>query len=309
MRTLPLLVILALGGGGLYYGFSSYHALKVADENAATVQDLRQAWLERANWVNVVPDADKYREERSGIDKWYFTALTDHYNRFPAFKNYYREEAELSGTAKGKHHKKAEDLALRKQYYGLVKGVFDSLKDGSYNPQLTATSDSLRLDLVKIAKRTDGKKGFRVDLVVWGAQRQLDRSQHANGVTVSKMNTAAAFSGMNIKLWDDKGKVLAEMPVTGEPEIKVDYPERWIAEFPPQAVLGYYNLPLMPAEAVKMDLEMTVTSRSPNGMDIPGTFKWEIPVDPAWKLAPGETWEGATTEERSKDYIDGKTEE
>ena len=308
-----LLALCAVFGVGAYYSFTTIHTLKIEKANAAELAAIHQEWLERANWVNEVPEAEKYKDERNGLAKWYFDALQDHYNRFPtADRNYYREEEELSGKATaagGKKKKaKAEDVELKKQYYDLVKATFNSLKDRSYSPVYTANSNSLRLDLVKIAKRGDGQKGFRIDLVLWGAQRQMQHDRQASGETISKMNTAAGFSGMNIKLFDEKGKVAAEMPVSGDPEIKVDYPERWIEEFPPQAVIGYYNLPPVPSNAVKMELTMNVSSRSPNGADISGNFKWDINVDPEWKLAPGETWEGATTEERSKDYIDGKAE-
>lgn len=304
---LRLVAVLAIGGAGTWYGFSSYHKLKTEDAHKQALAQIEKEWLERANWVNDVADAEKYKEERSGLDKWYFSELSDHYNRYPEFRDYYKENPEHAKTA-GKKKAKKDDVELRKQYFTLVKGVFDAMKDGSYSPQLTGTSNSLRLDLVKIARRADGQKGFRIDAVLWGAQRRMDRQTNATGETLSKMITAATFSGMNIKLFDEKGKVAAEMPVTGDPEIKVDYPERWIEEFPPQAVIGYYNLPPLPANAVKMELVMNVTSRSINGTDIPGSFKWELPVDAEWKLAPGETWEGATTEERSKDYIEGKAE-
>lgn len=315
-----LVALLVVAAGGSYYAFSSYHSLKKEDEHKLDLARIQKEFLERANWVNVVPDPAKYRDERATLDKWYFSALSEHYNHFPAFKNYYRVEDELSGKAPGSGGKKGkgkgkapapkadESGDVRKEYYALTKATFDDLKDGHYAPAFTGTANSLRLDLLKLAKRTDGQKGFRVDLVLWGAQRQLDRQTQAAGNTISRMNTAASFSGLNFRFFDEKGKVAAEMPVTGDPEIKVDYPERWIAEFPPQAVVGYYTLPPLPANATKMELSMTVTSRSSSGTEIPASFKWEIPVEADWKLAPGETWEGATTEERSKDYIEGKAE-
>jgi hypothetical protein len=309
-----LIAVLVVAAGGSYYAFSTYHTLKREDEHKLDLQRIEKEFLERANWVNVVPSPEKYREERAGIDKWYFGALADHYNHFPQFKNYYRVQDELSGKApaasgkKGKKPAKTDDGDVRKEYFELTKATFDAMKDGHYAPAFTGTANSLRLDLLKLAKRTDGQKGFRVDLVLWGAQRQLDKQTQAAGNTISRMNTAASFSGLNFRFFDEKGKVAAEMPVTGDPEIKVDYPERWIAEFPPQAVVGYYTLPPLPANATKMELTMSVTSRSSSGSEIPASFKWEIPVEADWKLAPGETWEGATTEERSKDYIEGKAE-
>ena len=303
-----LFLVLGIGVGGAYFGMTSYNKLKLKDSNEIDLARIQKEWLERANWVNDVAEVDKYKEERAGIDKWYFTALTDHYNRYPSFKNYYRVGDDLAGKPSASGGKKAKknagDEALKGQYYELTKTVFDKLKDGSYSPVLTSTSNSLRLDIYKLGRTSTGK--LRFDLVLWGAQRKLEHDQQAAGNTVSRMTTAAQFTSMNFKFIDEKAKMMGEMNVTGDPEIKVDYPERWIEEFPPQAVIGFYELDPLPAEPVKMQLDMTVTSRSLTGADINGNFKFEVPIESGWKLAAGEKWEGATTEERSKDYLEGK---
>lgn len=307
MGLVVRLIGVIIVAGGMYFGFAKYNELKLEDEHKLELVKLEKDYLEKQNWVNDVPDPAKYRDERLGLAKWYFTELTTHYNRYSKFRHaVVAPDAEPAKP--GKKAAKKDDVELKKQYFELVKGVYDQLKDQSYQPAYTGTQNSLRLDLYKVGKRTDGQRGFRFDLVLWGAQRQLDKQQQAAGGTVSRMNTAASFSGISFKFFDEKDKVAAEMPVTGDPEIKVDYPERWIEEFPPQAVIGYYEMPPIPSAAVRMEVTMTVTSRSTTGSDIPATFTWKMPVEAEWKLAPGETWEGATTEERSKDYIEGKAE-
>ena len=304
-----LLLVLAIGVGGAYFGMTSYQKLKIKDAHELDLARIQREWLERENWVDDVPEADKYKEERAGIDRWYFTALTDHYNHYPTFKNYYRVGDELSGkggkeAGKRPAKKNASEEQLKQQYYDLTKTVFDALKDGTYAPVLTSTSNSLRLDFYKIGRTSTGK--LRFDVVLWGAQRKMEHDQQAAGNTISRMTTAATFNSINFQFFDEKSKMMGEMNVTGEPEIKVDYPERWIEEFPPQAVIGYYELDPFPAEPVKMHMDVTVNSRALTGSDIPGSFKFDIPVDASWKLGVGEKWEGATTEERSKDYIEGK---
>ncbi len=306
---LRLILELAIVLGGAYFGLTQYQKLKLKDAHEYDMSRIQREWLERANWVDDVAEADKYKEERAGIDKWYFTQVTDHYNRYPAFKNYYRVGDELAGkgpkdSPKKGAKKNAGEEALKQQYYDLTKNVFDALKDGTYNPVLTATSNSLRLDIYKLGRAPNGK--LRFDLVLWGAQRRMEHDQQATGNTVSRMSTAATFTSMQFSFYDEKSKMMGEMTVTGDPEIKVDYPERWIEEFPPQAVIGFYELDPFPAEPVKMSLTMGVNSRSLTGADIPATFKFDVPIDASWKLGVGEKWEGATTEERSKDYIEGK---
>jgi hypothetical protein len=302
-----LVVLLAIAAGGVYFGLTAYQKLKLTDQNSMDLDRIRQEYLERQNWVNAVPEPDHYRDERSSLEKWYFGELTSHYNRFPTFRDYYRVGEELAKSGKKEKGSKKDDLSLRQEYYDLTKSVWDQLKDGSYAPEFSAGSNSLRLDIYKVGRKTDdGKPVLRFDMVLWGAQRHMEREQSAAGGTNSRMITAAQFQAMHFKMVDDEGKIFAEMDVTGDPPIKVDYPERWIEEFPPQAVIGYYEVDPLPAKPVKAEITINISSRSATGNDIPGTFTFSMPIPAEWKLAPGESWQGATTEERPKDYIDQK---
>lgn len=301
-----LLLLCAMVGGGAWYGFTAYNKLKVLKEHELDLSRIQKDFLERASWVNVVPDPEKYRTERDTLDKWYFTQLSDHYNKYPTFKNYTKAQDEiLKGGGKGDKNK--DTANLKQAYYDLTKGAWEALKAGTYNPVFSQQSNGLRFDIFKVAK-VNSKEGpkVRLDMMVWGAQRQMQKDTSATGSTVSKMITQAKFEGINFAFFDAKDKRLAEMNVSGPPEIEVEYPERWIEEFPPQAVIGFYELDPIPPEPVKMEMVVTINSRSPSGVEIPGIFKFTVPIEAEWKLAPGETWKGATTEERPKEYLDGK---
>src|SRR5262249_46973601 len=94
-----------------------------------------------------------------------------------------------------------------------------------------------------------------------------------------------------------------ELNAAGDPSMKVDFPERFIAEFPPQMVLGYYPVDLIPAEVAKIDMLFTVASRSPFGGEAEANFRWTLDTPANWKLSPGERWEGAEESVRSLEEI------
>ncbi|HZN93537.1 MAG TPA: hypothetical protein VFB81_12575, partial [Myxococcales bacterium] len=75
---------------------------------------------------------------------------------------------------------------------------------------------------------------------------------------------------------------------------KVDWPERYIAEFPPQMILGHYDLDLLPAEVKNMEITFKVSSRASTGGEAVANFVWKLETPGEWKLKPGEKWEGAS---------------
>ena len=86
--------------------------------------------------------------------------------------------------------------------------------------------------------------------------------------------------------------------------MKIDYPERVISWFPPQMVLGYYELDLLPAEVGQVETKFTVTTRSASGGEAKANFVWKLSPPGEWKLRPGEKWEGAQETTMSEDEID-----
>jgi hypothetical protein len=142
-----------------------------------------------------------------------------------------------------------------------------------------------------------GKPQVRLQLALWGAQRALKDEGK-----VRKMMTSASFDTV-WKLTDAKGKLLGEMRGS-DPAMKVDFPERYIPQFPPQMVLGHYDLDQMPSDVAKMEMTINVSSHSASGGNVTATYVWKLDVPSDWKLGAGQTWEGATQEERPEEEID-----
>jgi hypothetical protein len=188
----------------------------------------------------------------------------------------------------------------RKKVYETVKSTFDSFRQGSYSPVFSATDKGVRFDIASSnVKLVGGEPKIHLPIVVWGAQRELREDNNR----MKKMVTSTSFS-VSWRLFDDKGKLYGEMTASGDPTNKIDYPERYIAEFPAQIVLGEYDIDLLPAAVKRAEMQFTVATRAPSGGEADSTYTWKLDVPSEWKMKDGETWKGATEDVRPEEEID-----
>ena len=290
--------VIVLIAGLLLASVMSYRNASAKAKEAqqqADAQRIQAEYLERVGWMRVNPSDTAYREELKPFFRAYFEQVDTHLTQFGGNKQFdgYLEELEKRSES-GKDERAGDKKAL----YEYTRKQFDSMREGKYSPVWTATDKGMRLDVVSSdVVMVMGRPQVRLQLALWGAQRSVKDEGK-----VKKMLTSASFATM-WKLTDATGKLLGEMR-GGDPAMKVDFPERYIPQFPPQMVLGHYDLDLMPSEVSKMEMTITVSSRSMSGGDAAATYVWKLDVPSDWKLGAGETWEGATQEERPEEEID-----
>lgn len=289
-----LLIVGVIAGG--YFSYKKYTEKQVELERTQNMDRIQKEYLERVSWIRTNPDDKAYRDEVGTFFRWYFRELNEHHNRYGGNKNYddYLKEIEARSE-----RLTDQQVSERKKVYDAVKATFDSFKNGSYDPVYTATADGMRFDIVSSdVKMVDGEPRIHLPIVLWGAQREMREDGN-----VKKMVTSAAFS-MTWRLFDAKGKLLGEMSADGDPAGKIDFPERYISEFPAQIVLGSYDIDLLPADVSRIEAEFAVTSRSPSGGEARGTYTWKLDAPSEWKLKDGETWKGAQEDVRPIEEID-----
>lgn len=262
-------------------------------EREADIARIQKDYLERVGWMRTNPEEASYRDELAPFFKTYFTQVSEHQDRFKLSKDFdaYLTELEQRG---------ADDARVndRKAYYEYTRKVFDQMREGRYRPLWTATDKGMRLDILSNdTVMVLNKPQLRMQIALWGAQRELREDGR-----VKKMLTSASFNA-TWKLTDAKGRLVGEMTGT-DPSMKIDHPERFISEFPPQMVLGHYDLDPLPAEVKTMELTLKVSSRSSSGGEAVSTYVWKTEVPADWKLREGEAWEGATVSERPEEEID-----
>ena len=133
---------------------------------------------------------------------------------------------------------------------------------------LTGTDKGLRLDVVSADVVMVGNKP-KIRFPSCSGARSA-RPARTSGTGPSACSTWAEFA-TTFRLLDDKGKLYGEMS-TANPGMRNDYPERLIAEFPPQIVLGQYELDPVPANVSQMEMLVAVRStRRPAGTSAPST--------------------------------------
>jgi len=302
-RYLGVFVALIAFAAAVVIGSTRYKAKALETERELNFARIEKDYMERVGWIRSNPDEKGYKDEVNGLFRWYFHELNEHLNRFHGnrkFDDYLTELAKRSETIK--------DVADKKAHYEYTKKVFDEFRNGSYSPLWSGTDKGMRLDVSSASVSSDrGKPQVRLAIVLWGAQRELrDESTASHGITAvikKRMVTSASFN-VTWKLFDEKDKLIGEMNAAGDPTTKVEYPELYVPEFPPQMVLGYYPMDLVPAEVAKMEIDFNVASRSPTGGEALANFVWKLDAPANWKLKPGEKWEGAEESVRPAEDID-----
>ena len=303
-RYLGVFVALIAFTTAAVIGVSRHKANTSEAERDLNLARIQKEYLERVGWIRSIPEEKAYKEEVTTFFRWYFREIGEHVARSRGNTKFNGYLTELSKRADSQK----EYVEKNKAYFDYTKRVFDDLRSGSYSPVFSAADRGMRLDITSVSvQRQDDKAQLKLGILLWGAQRELqDESTTANGITASirkRMVTSASFTS-TWKLYDSNGKLIGEMTAQGDPMMKVDYPEKYIPEFPPQMVIGYYALDLIPAEVAKIDLLFNVASRSPSGGDATANFQWKIDAPSEWKLRPGEKWAGAEESVRPEEEID-----
>ncbi len=275
---------------------------------AARQQDiarLRGDYLERIAWLRNVPVQKAYTDEMATFMRWYFKEVTEHFNKFGGnrdFDDYLIELENKAATKKTTNGDEDMRVSDRKAVYEYTRRVFDQFKSGTYSPFWSQTQNGIRMDILSASAQQIGtEQKIHLPLVVWG----LPREERIDDKKTKRVMVQTSFK-FNWKLFDEKGKLLGEMPGEGGPDSRVDWPERYVKYFPPMVVLGHYDVDKLPQEAKTVEITFTLSGRSPSGGDVNANYVWKLDVPAEWKLGAGETWKGATESIRPLEEIDPK---
>jgi hypothetical protein len=266
-------------------------------EKRLELTQIQKEYLEKVGWVRTTPDDKAYKSQVSSFFRWYFKEIDEYTTKHKLSKNFDEYLGELDKKADKEKGGQAE---LKKASYEYTKKMFDLFRGGNYEPLWTGTDKGMRLDIISASiESSGGKSVIRLPIVLWGAQREL----RDEGRNLKKMVTSASFNSV-WKLFDEKGKLFGEMNLAGDPAMKIDFPERFIAQFPPQMVLGYFEMEQVPAEIQKIEANFTVSSMASYGGDATAQLVWKLDAPAEWKLPAGTKWDNAQESVRPEDEID-----
>lgn len=293
-------IIIAVVGvcAGIVFAMRKWDTKTAETARDLNVARIRGDYLERAAWLRNIPDQKAYTDENQTFLRWYFKEVTEHLNKHGGNRDFddYLKELETRSAKASKEDGKADE---KKAVYEYTRKTFDSFKKADYAPWWTATDKGIRFDIVTAdSVRVGAEDKIHMPIVVWG----LPRDERTDDKGIKRVTVNASFR-FNWKLFDEKGKLLGEMPGEGGPDSRVDWPDRYVKFFPPSVVIGHYDIDKLPAEVKNVEIEWSITARSPTGGDIAVSYLWKGEVPAAWKLGAGEGWKGAQESVRPEEEI------
>ncbi|MFA6034818.1 MAG: hypothetical protein WC889_18105 [Myxococcota bacterium] len=253
-------------------------------------QAQKAEFLARSFWLRQAQNVAQYKNEVSSLLKTYFqevSSLNDKYGKSQDLEKKWKDY-EQGGANKGTPlavdlggSKSKDEKGSFKEAFEYSKQAFDLLQSGRYEPVMTNSKESVRLDFYKLERIGSGDQArVRWSFLLWGPLPEMK------------------YAGMEIKLYDSTGKLVGTMTsASSQPSLRVDEPSVWIAEFPPALTPGYYELPLLPPVTSKFDISFTMGGRSPFGNDVNWVYEFkDITADPSWRMPDGTKWEAQPVE-------------
>ena len=224
--------------------------------------------------------------------------------------------------------KKGNDDEVWKEAYELVKMHWQNWAQGHYDIKLTSGKESVRLDILDIKPDNfGGQKGLRADFVMWGAfsefhgaacngmeitiyftedewkkahptPEEVEAAKIAKEEADKKAKKKRKRKGKKEEKKEEAQKILGR-EVRGEcnPVIPIRYPFNFVPNFPPEAFISYFQLPIFPAEATFIDIKYNMAFSGRAGTKNFVINFDKIKVDNSWKLAPGQEWKAQTIEQ------------
>nr|ADI21468.1 hypothetical protein [uncultured myxobacterium HF0070_11L13] len=190
----------------------------------------------------------------------------------------------------------------------IVRKAYDILKGQDWRPVLTAKGKGdTRLDIYNLQRTTDpnGAPLLQGDFFFWGLEDSTDVSWGDIITRIWKVEKEMVKEGRK-KVEKDVEKVLGRVEGSSEPYIIITSPHKNIDFFPSFVSIGTIRLAVLPAESVKIDMELTYSTRRGGGGEVESVLKWEkLDVPPGWRLSDGQEWD-ADEVEATEEEIAGK---
>jgi hypothetical protein len=283
--------VVVLGAGALWF---VKYALDQNTEKSmqAELQNQKFQFLLKNVWMRQAQNPAQYKDEISALIRTYFKNIREIYSKYgrqqdlAAVWNHYEKGGAGAGTPLAvdinvDKTKSQNERASFKEAFDYSRDIYNMFMTGTFSPVFTETKESVRLDFYRI-ERVNAPDGGRVkwSFIMWGALPEM------------------RYTGMEIKLYGAEDKHFGTMhSASSQPNLRVDDPSIWIPDFPPGATPGYYELPLVPAPVVKMDISFNVSGRSYFGSSVAWVYELKgLTVDPTWKLPPDAKWEAQAVE-------------
>jgi hypothetical protein len=292
MRILGYIAVVAAALAAVIFFFNGMDMqikrLKFENERAAI----------KRSFTTKVPHLIAADEEHATFDltqtvKNYAKDIARLYQKYPEFKE---PDAILKRYEKEYQEGKKDESKMRavRERIAFVKDVWEKLLTENYKPEVTAHGASIRADLYNIEKKAvDGQDKLIVSALFLGPTTDKTTTYGAiemNVALADDESTAKKRAAKQLK--DLKAERKAVITGGGEPNTLVTEPDKWVEDFPPGIVVGFYDFPLFPAESRQMTLTMNFEVKNAGGGRVLNELKFKpLDMQSHWKLPEGSSFE------------------
>jgi hypothetical protein len=293
MKSLPMrifkiaLPVLFIAGLALFTARAWSDASEAAGQKLAQ-EHARSQFVQRAAIARAAPDAERYRADLKTLLRNWFADEADIGNRFPMLRG--QLAPFMPAPPKG-------NLA---EWQELAESQVGAWREGKIELLETAPSQGLRLDLLRVKSIASPQPHLAVDVAIWGAPEESREEESEPGKQTMRLTVPIVFHGLSVRFFDANAKLVARIDGAGEPALRLDLPERLVADAPPGLVLGRYEVPLFPPNVAQVEWTLAAQVHSPSGEARLAAATWKSSADPAWS--------GAAWSEADKVVAEGEAE-
>lgn len=303
-----IFAVLLIGGGYVY--------MQKRDEErrvklAENLQSVRRTFAHKARVAANNDDDETYAREIKAA----LTSYEEELSRTVYNEEWAKRDPEAYKTkVEGQFAEAKMDEARHKSMlegYEIVREAYDTLKSASWRPVLTAKgSADTRLDIYSMKRATtdDGTPVLEGKFLFWGIEDSTQVSWGEMTMRLWKKEMEEVKEGRK-KVEKEVEKVLGRAEGEAQPHIIIQKPHHYIEDFPSFVSIGYLWLPVLPADAVMVDLEYVYRTRTQGGGEVQSVLKWEkLAIPRGWKLKEGQEWD-ADEVEATEEEIAGEDDE
>lgn len=260
------------------------------------LEHARSQFMQRAAVARAAPDKDRYRDDLRALLRGWFADQAEIGNRFPLLRTQPAAFVPPPPRVRG------GDL---RDWRELAETQVSSWREGKLELIETAAAQGLRLDLLRVASVAGAQPHLAADVAVWGAPEETQVDEAEAGKPVQRISVQLVFKGLSLRFFDAAGKVVARLDGGGEPALRLDMPERLVADAPPGLTLGRYELPPFPPGAAEVEWTLAAGVRSASGETRIAQATWKTRAEPAWS---GAAWSGGDKSGSDKVVAESETE-
>lgn len=294
-RFLASIVVLALVGAVAAFAFMSFKSRLTEERLLVKKAAIDLNFLGKSAFTRMVP-GDDFADDASVLFSGYARDMDKIYND-PEFAPLRDDDKVRKIYQKAHKEGRKDDKTLKEVNTRIdyTQAAYKELTGGSYHPVATGQANGLRVDLYSFKKEAvDGQDRLQVKILVW--------SGDPDAVSFGSIQMKLAIKAMvekkvRGKMVEEEQLRLAKIEGGGSPNTLIKNPRKWMEDFPPGFMIGYYDFPLFPPTSSDLALTMNFGVRTIGGNNMQSEIKFPaIAIDPSWKLPPGTSFEAEEME-------------